>query len=90
MNGADMVVEEQHGRNDNISACDVGLCAFQHLWVAIPVRCGVETNAYIVARQIVICAFHRSGQMVVERDDHDTDAGLDIIAHNVPLPHIRY
>ena len=65
MDRADMVFEEEHRRDNDIGASDVGLGAFEHRWVAVPIGGGIETDADIVAGHVMIGALDGRSEMVV-------------------------
>ena len=89
---ADMVVEEQHRCDDNVTASDIRNAAVERTRGAVPVGGGVEADADVRA---IVCELRRrplrrARQMIVEGDDDDPE-GLRCDGrangHNAPLRH---
>ena len=88
--GADMIVHEQHGDDDDVGAEDVGLAALQRRMVLAPARRGVERQAQPrqVAAQQRLRPQCRAREMVIEGHHHDTD-GDGVSGRNALWHHTR-
>jgi hypothetical protein len=87
--GADMVFEEKHRRDDDIAGCDVGLATFERVRGAFPVGGGVESDAdpAAFAGKLLRGTLDRARQMIVEGDDDHPHLRGEATVHNAPSHH---
>ena len=80
-----MVVEEQHRRDDDVAATDIGNAAVERAGIAVPVGSSVEAdgNARAVLGEARGGPLGGARQVVVERNDHDVQ-GRGASGHNAP------
>ena len=82
---ADVVLEEQHGGNDDVAALDVGEARVEQRRVLAPLvgRMNTQLKAGDVAPQDLFRRLRRMGEVAVHRHDDDAER-RGVSAHNAP------